>query len=60
MATVQFEIREKKGQCTIYVRLSVARGCVYRRKTGRLIPKELWSVETNMPKGRTGESTNMK
>lgn len=60
MATVQFEIREKKGQCTIYVRLSVARGCVYRRKTGRLIPKEHWSVETNMPKGRTGESTNMK
>lgn len=60
MATVQFETREKKGQCTIYARLSVARGCVYRRKTGRLIPKELWSEETKMPKGRNVDSTNMK
>jgi len=61
MPTIQFEIQGKKSPCMIYLRLSIAKGEVYKPKTGRLIDRELWSEETKMPKGRKdADTSNLK
>lgn len=61
MATIQFVIQGKKNPCMIYLRFSIAKGQVYKPKTGRLIDRENWSTDTNLPKMRQdGETTNLK
>lgn len=50
MAKIKFFIQSKTNPANIYIRLSVDRGTVLRRKSGYVINPERWSTDTNMPK----------
>ncbi|WP_170150604.1 phage integrase SAM-like domain-containing protein [Marinifilum flexuosum] len=49
MATVSFEVRSNSENANIYVRVSIDRKNVYRRKSGYLINPKNWSPKTKQP-----------
>ena len=59
MATVKFEVLQKKENAQIHLRLSVKRGIAFRRKTGKFINFKDWSEKTRMPKQNTPENKNL-
>jgi len=50
MATVKFILQSKKNPANIYLRLSVDRNTVLKRKTGFVIDPNDWSLKTSLPK----------
>jgi len=50
MATVKFLLQSKKENSNIYVRYSISRDNVLKRKTGFLIDAKDWSDDKSMPK----------
>lgn len=50
MATVKFLLQSKKENSNIYVRYSINRNIVLKRKTGFLIDAKDWSEDKSMPK----------
>lgn len=49
MATIKFILRSKSEQSNIYVRLSIDRNNVYKRKTGYIINAKDWSNPKGQP-----------
>lgn len=50
MASVKFLIQSKKNPANIYIRLSICRSNVIKRKTGYSIDPKKWSVKAHLPK----------
>lgn len=50
MATIKFLLQSKKENSNIYVRYSINRNIVLKRKTGFLIDAKDWSEDKSMPK----------
>lgn len=50
MATIKFLLQSKIDPANIYVRLSIDRKTVLKRKTGYVINPDNWSSTTNLPK----------
>lgn len=50
MATIKFLLQSHKNPANIYLRLSVGRGKVLKRKTGFIINPKEWSAKTSLPK----------
>ncbi len=50
MASIKFLIQSSKSPANIYLRLSVDRKKVFKRKTGYVINTDDWSAKTGMPK----------
>ncbi len=50
MATVKFLLQSKKDNSNIYIRYSISRDNVLKRKTGFLIDAKDWSDDKSMPK----------
>jgi len=50
MATIKFLLQSKTDPSNIYVRLSIDRKTVIKRKTGYVINPDNWSNTTNLPK----------
>jgi len=59
MATIQFLLRSKNNPAPIYLRLSINRGQVYKRKTGLSISNKDWSKNTGLPKQTTPSNKNL-
>ncbi len=49
MATIKFLLQSKKDLAPIYLRLSIDRNNVYKRKTGFHVRQEDWSDKNSMP-----------
>lgn len=49
MATIRFILQSKKNPANIYLRLSINRTTVIKRKTGFIIDPDKWSNKTNLP-----------
>ena len=49
MATIKFFLRSKSEQANIYVRLSIDRNNVYKRKIGFIINSKDWSTKKGQP-----------
>ena len=60
MATITFLLQSKTAPANIYVRLSIDRKNVFKRKTGYLINPADWSNETNLPKQTSIENKNLR
>ncbi|WP_158975603.1 site-specific integrase [Cellulophaga sp. L1A9] len=58
MATVKFQLQSKKDNSPIYLRLSINRNLVIRRKTGLFINFSDWSSNTSLPKQTTPSNKN--
>lgn len=50
MATIKFLLQSKTNPANIYVRLSIDRNTVLKRKSGYVINPSNWSSTTNLPK----------
>jgi integrase len=50
MATIKFLLRSKGENCNIYVRLSIDRNNVYKRKTNYIIDSNDWKYDINYDK----------
>ena len=50
MATIKCLIQSKKQNANIYVRLSIDRNNVYKRKTGYMVNPDNWSQKKGLPK----------
>ncbi len=50
MATIKFFLQSKTNPANIYLRLSLDRNTVLRRKTGYIIDPDRWSTATHLPK----------
>lgn len=59
MATVNYRLRQKNDNSTIYLRLSIDRKNVFEKKTGLHINFKDWSKETGLPK-QNGTAVNKK
>ncbi|MDP2687786.1 MAG: phage integrase SAM-like domain-containing protein [Aequorivita sp.] len=59
MATLKFFLQSKKESSPIYVRLSISRDIVLRRKTGLNIDFKEWSDTTKMPKQTSAANKNL-
>ena len=59
MATVKFEVLQKKENAQIHLRLSVKRGMSFRRKTGKYINYQNWSDNTKLPKQTNADNKNL-
>jgi len=57
MATINYQLQSKSESAPIYLRLSLGRGRVFRRKTSLSINPKNWS-DTNQPKQTTVENKN--
>jgi integrase len=60
MATIKFLLQSTATPANIYIRLSVDRKTVYKRKTGYTINPAEWSDETNLPKQTSIENKNLR
>lgn len=60
MATTTYFLRSDVTTSHIYIRLSVRRGLVLKRKTGFTIDPADWSLETNMPKQGNEKLKNLR
>ncbi|TXG36989.1 tyrosine-type recombinase/integrase [Seonamhaeicola maritimus] len=59
MATVKFLLQSKSDNAPIYLRLSVSRGLVFKRKTGLFINPKDWSYDKSLPKQTTNTNKNL-
>ncbi len=60
MATTTFLLQSSNNPANIYVRLSIDRKNVYKRKTGYIINPSNWSTETSLPKQNDVENKQLK
>lgn len=60
MATINFLLRSTSTPANIYIRLSINRQNVFKRKTGYVINPDNWSNETNLPKQNNVDLKNLK
>ncbi|NDV15580.1 integrase [Muricauda sp. TY007] len=49
MSSIRFQIQSKSENANIYVRISLARGKVWKRKTGYTVNPKFWSKTKGMP-----------
>jgi integrase len=59
MATIKFLLQSKSDNAPIYLRLSVNRGLVIKRKMGLFINPKEWSISTGLPKQTTNSNKNL-
>lgn len=59
MATIKFQLQSKKENSPIYLRLSISRNLVIRRKTGLFINYNDWSQTTSLPKQTSASNKNI-
>ncbi|WP_340111985.1 tyrosine-type recombinase/integrase [Maribellus mangrovi] len=50
MASIKFSLQSKNSPANIYLRLSIDRNKIFKRKTGYVINTDDWSAKTGMPK----------
>lgn len=50
--TIKFLLRSKKESSNIYLRMSVSRSQVYKRKTGLVVDPENWNYKKGLPKDK--------
>jgi hypothetical protein len=60
MATISFLLQSKNNPANIYVRLSIDRKNVFKRKTGYVIDPDQWSKKTGYPKPNDVDLKNLK
>jgi integrase len=60
MATIKFHLQSTKNPANIYLRLSIDRKNVLRRKSGYIINPKDWSKETSFPKQTDEDLKNLK
>jgi integrase len=60
MATVTFLLQSTSNPANIYVRLSIDRKNVFKRKTGYVINPNNWSGETSLPKQNDVENKQLR
>ena len=60
MATIRFMLQSKSNPANIYLRLSVDRTTVLKRKTGYVIDPDNWSLKTNLPKPNDEDLKKLK
>jgi integrase len=60
MATVKYLLQSKKDNSNIYVRYSVDRASVWKRKTGFVIDPKHWSQDKSMPIQKSEELKALK
>ena len=60
MATITFFVKDKKNPASIYIRLSIARGKDFKRKSGYVINSKNWNDKTKQPKGKDINIKNLK
>ncbi|MFH4968588.1 phage integrase SAM-like domain-containing protein [Gaetbulibacter sp. M240] len=59
MATIKFLLQSKSKNAPIYLRLSVNRDLVIKRKTGLFISPNNWSKNTGLPKQTSASNKNL-
>lgn len=59
MATIKYQLQSKKENAPIYLRLSINRNLVLRRKTGLFINFNDWSETTSLPKQTSASNKNI-
>lgn len=59
MASIKFLIQTKNESAPIYLRLSIKRDHVFKRKTGLSIKPSDWNATKGQPKQTTGENKNL-
>lgn len=59
MATIKYQLQSKKESSPIYLRLSINRNLVLKRKTGIVINYSDWSDTTSLPKQTTASNKNI-
>lgn len=59
MATIKFLLQSKSDNAPIYLRLSISRNLVIKRKTGLFINPSNWSKATGLPKQTTTSNKNL-
>jgi integrase len=59
MASIKFSIQTKAQSAPIYLRLSINRQQVYKRKTGLFINPNNWSKDKGLPKQTTASNKNL-
>ena len=59
MASIKFLIQSKTKTAPIYLRLSINRQQVYKRKTGLFINPNNWSKDKGLPKQTTASNKNL-
>lgn len=60
MATIKFLIQTNKPSANIYLRLSINRDNVFKRKTGYVIDPVNWSAKRGQPKANDDSLKNLK
>lgn len=60
MATIKFLLQAKTELAPIYLRLSVGRGKIFKRKTGLCVNSKHWSTDTGLPKQNISENKALK
>ena len=60
MATITFLLQSSANPANIYVRLSIDRKNVFKRKTGYVINPNNWSAETSLPKQNEVENKQLR
>lgn len=60
MATIKYLLQSKKDNASIYIRFSVNRESVWKRKTGFIINPSDWSATKNQPIQRNEDLKNLK
>lgn len=59
MATIKYLLQTTNENAPIYLRLSLGRGKVFKRKTGLYINPKNWSLETKLPKQNNPDNKNL-
>lgn len=59
MATIKYQLQSTKENAPIYLRLSINRNLVLRRKTGLFINFNDWSETTSLPKQTSASNKNI-
>ncbi len=60
MATIKFLLQSKSNPANIYLRLSIDRNNVFKRKSGYVINPKDWSTDTNFPKPNDEDLKKLK
>lgn len=60
MATIKFLLQSKSEIANIYVRFSVNRSTVIKRKTGFTINPKFWNFNSSMPNQKSAETKELK
>ena len=59
MATIKYQLQSKSENAPIYLRLSLGRNKLYKRKTSLSINPKEWSSSTSQPKQTTAKNKNL-